>query len=77
MHYQVGRVGIALTSLRPPIFVSVPSQNLDFKRHMSWSVLCSVSSVQMRGIVDIGGIVDHHRLYFLFIHYIFYASFLY
>jgi hypothetical protein len=30
-------------------FVPVPSQNLDFQRHMSWSFLCSVSTVKMRG----------------------------
>ena len=46
--HALSSIGIALTGLSPSIFASVPSQNLDFKRHMSWSVLCSVSSVQMR-----------------------------
>jgi hypothetical protein len=31
------------------IFVPVSSQDLDFQRQMSWSFLCSVSSVKLRG----------------------------
>ena len=48
----------------------VPSQDLDFLRHMLCFFLCSASSVKMRGdfsFVDIGGIDYHHRLNFLFI----------
>jgi hypothetical protein len=55
------------------IFVPVSSQDLDFQRQMSWSFLCSVSSVKLRGYcwtietVDVCGIDDHHCLNFLFI----------
>jgi hypothetical protein len=31
------------------VYMPLPSQYLDFQRYMSWSVLCSVSSVKMRG----------------------------
>jgi len=31
------------------MFVHVPSQELDFQRYMSWSILRSVSSVKMIG----------------------------
>ena len=51
-------------------FVPVPSQDLDFKCHMSWSFfLCSLSSgwKVIVPFVDIGGIDDHHCLNFLFI----------
>ena len=41
-----GRFGVPLTGLTWHIFVHVPSQDLDFQRHMSWSFL---SSVKMRG----------------------------
>jgi hypothetical protein len=47
--------------------VPVPSQDLDFQSYMSWSHLCSVSSVKMRGdcsFVDIGGIDDNQCLNF-------------
>jgi len=40
------------------IFVSVPCQDLDFQRHMSWS-FC------FQCFTDIGGIDDHHCLNFL------------
>ena len=59
---QEKRVEIPLNSLTRHIFVSVSSQDVDFQRHMSWSSLCSVSSVSVRG--DIGGIYGHHCLNF-------------
>jgi len=49
--------------------VHVPSHELDFQRHMSWSVLCSVRWEVIVHFVDIGGIVDHHCLNLLFINY--------
>jgi len=48
-------------------FVPVPSQDLDFQHHMSWSFLLSVNSIKMWGIVDIGGIDVNHCLNFFFI----------
>jgi hypothetical protein len=42
-------VGIPLTGLGKPHFVPVPNQDLDFQRRMSWSFLCLLSSVKMRG----------------------------
>ena len=51
-------LGYRLTS---NMFVPVPSQDLDFQRHMSWS--SCVQLVQLRSevrFVDIGGIDDHH-----------------
>jgi hypothetical protein len=39
---------IDLKLLHNHIVVSVPSQDLDFQRHMSLSFLCTVSSVKMR-----------------------------
>ena len=44
----------------------VPSQDLDFQCHMSWSVLCSVSWGDCC-FVNIVGFVDLHCLNFLFI----------
>ena len=49
--------------------VPVPSHELDFLRHMSWSFLMFNDlkwAVAVR-FVDIGGIVDRHCLNFLFI----------
>ena len=46
--YQEERGGIPLTGLTPPHFVSVPRQDFDFQRHMSWSFIC-VRCVQVRG----------------------------
>ena len=41
----------------------VPSQDLDFQRHMSWCFLCSVRWLFI--LVIIGRIIDHHCLNFL------------
>ena len=64
---------LPINRFKPTIFVPVPSQDLDFQHHMLWSILCSVSSVEVEvivGFIGIGGIVDHHCLNFLFIIYI-------
>jgi hypothetical protein len=60
--------------------VPVPSEDLDFQRHMSWS-LCA-QWVQLRweviiGFADIGGIDDHHYLHFLFITLVYFWCILY
>ena len=51
------------------ILVPVPSQELDFQRHMSWSFLFFVFNELRREVivrfVDISWIVDHHSLSFL------------
>jgi len=46
----------------PTLFVvPVPSQDLDFQRHMLWSfVFNSLVWEFVVPVVDIGGIVDHH-----------------
>jgi hypothetical protein len=43
------------------MFVPSPSQDLDFRRHMSWSFFFVFREVIVR-FVDIDGIVDHHSL---------------
>ena len=45
----------------------VPSQDLDFQCHMSWFFFCVQWWEVVVLFVDIGGIVDHHCLSFLFI----------
>ena len=54
--------------LHPNIIVHVPSQDLDFQHHMLWSFLCSIFKMKhfFLDFVDIGGILDHHCLHFLF-----------
>jgi hypothetical protein len=47
--YQERNVGIPWIGLTPPLLVSVSNQDQDFKRNMSWTFLCLVSSVNMRG----------------------------
>ena len=64
IHKKV-RVSILLTDLTPPHFVPVPSHDLDF--HTSWSLWCSMMREVVVCFVDIGGIIDHHCLNFLFI----------
>ena len=64
------------TDLTLPHFVLVPSQDIDFQCHTVYhgSFLCSMT-VEVRVIVcfvDIGGIVDHSCLPFLFIINIFF-----
>jgi len=73
--FQDARVGIpyfSLTGEFPPHLMPVPSQILDFQRHMSSSFLCSVSSVKVRHVslilVDISCIDERDCLIlFLFI----------
>ena len=43
------------------MFVPSPSQDLDFRRHMSWSFFFVFREVIVR-FVDIDGIDDHHSL---------------
>jgi len=52
------------TNINKRVFIPVPSQYLDFKRYMSWSLLWSVilRSEVIICFVDIDGIVDHHGL---------------
>jgi hypothetical protein len=38
--YQEGRAGSTVTDLIPPYFISVPSQDLDLQRYISWSLFC-------------------------------------
>ena len=45
-NYQEGRVGVPLTNLTPQHFCDCPKPELDFQRHISWSFLCSLSSVK-------------------------------
>ena len=56
---------IILTGLTGHIFEPVPKQDLDFQCHVLRSFLCSMIAVVH--FVDIGGIVDHYLLNFLFI----------
>jgi hypothetical protein len=54
--------GEELTDLKYHIFVSVPSQDMDFQRHMVWHFF-AFNDLRWKIIVrfvDIGGIVDHH-----------------
>ena len=63
----------SIIQFNPATFcVPVPSQDLNFERHMSWSffVLSEWRGEMIVGFVDIGGIVDHHCLNFLFIRYL-------
>ena len=50
------------------ICIAVPSQELDFQHHMSWSFY--VHFFEVRGVcfrfVDLGGIVNDHEEKFLF-----------
>jgi hypothetical protein len=42
--------------------------DLDFYGHMSWSFICSMSSGEVIVcFIDIGDIVDHHWLIYLFL----------
>ena len=63
------RVKIPLSGLTRPLFVPVPSLDLDFQCHMSWSFICSMiwgkCWLFVILIFDIGEIVDHHCLNFL------------
>jgi hypothetical protein len=55
------------------IFVIVPTQDYDFLRHISWFslifflILNDLRWQKIVRFVDIGGIVDHHYLNFVFI----------
>jgi len=52
------------------MFVSVPSRNLEFKRHMSWFCMsCELLWEVFVRFVDIGGNDDHHYLNFPFINF--------
>jgi hypothetical protein len=61
--YQEERVRI------PSPRVRIPSQGLDFQRHMSWVVFMFNEIIDRRlfFVVDIGGLSDHQCLNFLFI----------
>ena len=61
-------VGISLTNLSSHIFMHVQRQDLDFQRRITWYFFI-FSELRWEVIVrsaDIGGIVDHHCLCFLF-----------
>jgi hypothetical protein len=50
------------------IFVTVSSQDLNFQHYMSWPFFSSVRRWDLiTHSVDVGGIVDHNHLNFLFI----------
>lgn len=57
--------------------IPVPSQNVDFQRHMEWSFLCS--ELRRDAIVrfpDIGGIIDQYCLNcFLFLRNVWYVRY--
>ena len=47
------------------IFVPIPSQELDFHRHMLWSIFSIIWKDVVVCFVDIGGFYFHHCLIFL------------
>ena len=57
------------TNINKRVFLSVPSQYIDFQRYMSWSLLWSVilRSDVIVCFVDIDEIADHHGLNLHFI----------
>jgi hypothetical protein len=61
--YQEERVGIPLTDLIPPYFVLAPTQDFPMS-YVVVSLFC-VQREKVRG--DIGGIIYHHCLSFLFL----------
>jgi hypothetical protein len=63
--YQEERVGIPLTDLIPPYFCACPNPGLGFPMSYVVVSLFYVQWVKVRG--DIGGIIYHHCLSFLFL----------
>ena len=69
LEIQSSRGEFPLTSFTLPHFCVFPKLGLDFQRHMPWSffVFRELRWEVIVRFVDIGGLVDHHCLNFLFI----------